>query len=101
MRDSRQRLRALAAHLQAIREEERARVAREIHDELGQALTCMKIDLWQIREESSLDPVDKDAVLQKIDGLLGFIDATVRYGEKNSVRFETQHPRRSRPHRCY
>ena len=55
MRDSRERLRALAARLQAIREEERARVAREIHDELGQALTCMKIDLWQIREESSLD----------------------------------------------
>lgn len=77
LRDSRERLRALAAHLQAIREEERARVAREIHDELGQALTCMKIDLWQIREESSLDPVDKDAVLLKIESLLGFIDATV------------------------
>ena len=77
LRDSRQRLRALAAHLQAIREEERARVAREIHDELGQALTCMKIDLWEIREESSLGLVDKDAVLQKIEGLLSFIDATV------------------------
>jgi len=77
LRDSRERLRALAARLQAIREEERARVAREIHDELGQALTCMKIDLWQIREESSLDPVDKNAVLLKIEGLLGFIDATV------------------------
>ena len=77
LRDSHERLRALAARLQAIREEERARVAREIHDELGQALTCMKIDLWQIREESSLDPVDKDAVLLKIESLLGFIDATV------------------------
>ena len=77
LRDSGERLRALAARLQAIREEERARVAREIHDELGQALTCMKIDLWQIREESSLDLVGKDAVLLKIEGLLGFIDATV------------------------
>ena len=77
MRESRERFRALAARLQAIREEERASVAREVHDQLGQALTCMKIDLWQIREESSLDPVDKNAVLLKIEGLLGFIDATV------------------------
>jgi PAS domain S-box-containing protein len=42
---SRDKLRALAAHLQRIREEERTRVAREIHDELGQALTAIKIDL--------------------------------------------------------
>jgi two-component system sensor histidine kinase UhpB len=77
LRDSRERLRALAARLQAIREEERANVAREIHDELGQALTCMKMDLWEIREGSSSDRVDKDAVLLKIEGVLGLIDATI------------------------
>lgn len=37
-------LRALAARLQTVREEERTRAAREIHDELGQALTAIKID---------------------------------------------------------
>jgi PAS domain S-box-containing protein len=37
-------LRALAAHLQSVREEERTRVAREIHDELGQALTGIKLE---------------------------------------------------------
>ncbi|HEV8398281.1 MAG TPA: ATP-binding protein [Gemmatimonadales bacterium] len=42
---SREELRALAARLQAIREEERTRIAREIHDELGQALTALKLDL--------------------------------------------------------
>lgn len=42
---SRAELRALAAQLQAAREEERTRIAREIHDELGQALTGLKLDL--------------------------------------------------------
>ena len=42
---SRDQLRALAARVQNVREEERTRVAREIHDELGQALTAIKIDL--------------------------------------------------------
>jgi PAS domain S-box-containing protein len=40
-----EQLRALAARLQSVREEERKRVAREIHDQLGQALTAIKIDL--------------------------------------------------------
>ncbi|MCU0836427.1 MAG: PAS domain S-box protein [Chromatiaceae bacterium] len=42
---SEQRLRALSSHLQRAREEERAAVSREIHDELGQVLTALKYDL--------------------------------------------------------
>ncbi len=38
-------LRALAARLQSVREEERTSIAREIHDELGQACTAIKMDL--------------------------------------------------------
>ncbi len=45
LEQSRTELRALAARLQATREEERTRIAREIHDELGQALTGLKLDL--------------------------------------------------------
>src|SRR6266480_3502797 len=45
LEQSRTELRALAARLQAIREDERTRIAREIHDELGQALTALKLDL--------------------------------------------------------
>src|SRR5262249_7745592 len=44
LRMSSQQLRELAAGIEAVREEERARVAREIHDELGQALTVTKLD---------------------------------------------------------
>ena len=42
---SQQELRALVAHVQSVREEERARISREIHDELGQALTGLKMQL--------------------------------------------------------
>ena len=42
---SREELRALATRLESIREEERTRIARELHDELGQALTGLKLDL--------------------------------------------------------
>jgi len=45
LRRSHDQLRALTGHLQFVREEERTRIAREVHDELGQALTGLKIDL--------------------------------------------------------
>lgn len=45
LRASEENMRALAAHLQSVREEERIYIAREIHDELGQALTGLKFDI--------------------------------------------------------
>jgi len=52
LEQSRAELRALASRLQAIREEERTRIAREIHDELGQALTALKLDLAWLGKQS-------------------------------------------------
>jgi PAS domain S-box-containing protein len=45
LRASGEQLRNLAAHLLSVREEERARISREVHDELGQSLTAVKMDL--------------------------------------------------------
>ena len=47
---SRETMRALAARVEGVREEERARIAREMHDELGHAMTDLKLDLaWLAR----------------------------------------------------
>ena len=64
LNNSRRQLRALSARLQSAREEERASVAREIHDELGQVLTALKLNLdWLERKigerehDRSLNPL--------------------------------------------
>lgn len=50
LRNSRQQLRDLAARLDSIREKERAWIAREIHDELGQLFTSIKYELSLLRK---------------------------------------------------
>src|SRR5215469_9091004 len=53
LRKSLGQVRALAARLQLVREEERARVAREMHDELGQACTAIKMDIASIGRKTN------------------------------------------------
>jgi len=64
-------LRALAARLETVREEERTRVAREIHDELGQALTAIKIDfsflLSDLPEVQGLAAARSQSILKLLD----------------------------------
>ncbi len=78
LESSRLRLRNLAARLHAIREEERAAMAREIHDELGQALTGLKMDLRWISDKL---PEASGELQTRARSMLSLIDATV-----NSVR---------------
>jgi signal transduction histidine kinase len=69
LRSSEENLRALAAHLQSVREEERIHIAREIHDELGQALTGLKFDLNSLAKSFEKDPATARAEKQQALGL--------------------------------
>src|SRR5687767_2000658 len=73
LRNSREQLRALTAHLERVREEERTRIAREIHDELGQALTGLKMDLSWFAARLENQP----ALQEKSSSMLKLIDSTV------------------------
>jgi signal transduction histidine kinase len=69
---SREELRALAARLESVREEERTRIARELHDELGQALTGLKLDLaWMDRR---LSRHAQPEVVDRCASILGRLD---------------------------
>lgn len=72
---SHERLRDLTSHLQVVREEERTLMAREIHDELGQALTALKMDVHWIRQRL---PGDKQLLIDKTNGMSRIIDWTVQ-----------------------
>jgi PAS domain S-box-containing protein len=69
------RLRDLASHLQVVREEERALIAREIHDELGQALTALKMDVHWIHQRL---PGAQQPLIDKTNVMSKLIDRTVQ-----------------------
>ena len=74
LRQSREQLRRLADYLQTARERERARIAREIHDEFAQALTALKMDLsWLVKRL----PDELPALREKADSMSELIDRTV------------------------
>lgn len=68
------RLRSLAAHQQTVREEERTMIAREIHDELGQVLTVLKIQNSLVGKKLCPDQQD---LKEKIERAETMIDAAV------------------------
>jgi PAS domain S-box-containing protein len=76
--NSRRQLRALSARLQCLREEERTRIAREIHDELGQTLTGLKMDLrWAEKHLAQEASPTINPILEKIVEAGELADATI------------------------
>lgn len=76
-------LHLLAAHLQTIREEERTMISREIHDQLGQELTALKMDIAFLARkiEKSKELPDWDGILEGLRSMSDITDQTI-----NSVR---------------
>ena len=74
LKASEESLRALAAHLQSVREEEWTRIAREFHDQLGQELTALKMDVNWI---ASRLPADAGPLRERAEAMSSLIDTTM------------------------
>ena len=87
LRESEERLREFAAHIQAVREEERTSMAREIHDELGQALTGLKMDLSWLEKRL---PKGLEEQAEKVKSMFRLIDETIQSVRKISSELRPQ-----------
>ncbi len=77
-RELEEELRALSAHVESAREEERTGIAREIHDELGQALTALKMDLaWIGRRAAGTSGLSREALLEKVQAMSSMTDQII------------------------
>ncbi len=79
---SREQLRGLSAHLESVREGERKTIAREIHDELGQILTALKIDLSSLAEGSA---EEQHLPLRNVKSMNELIDMAIESVERISM----------------
>ena len=74
LKSSREQLRRLSAYLESAREEERLYIAREIHDELGQMLTALKMELFCLNRTSK----NKNILIEKTKSMSEMIDAAIK-----------------------
>jgi len=82
LRESREEIRSLALAASTVREQEKSRIARELHDELGQALTALKIDVGWLRERLGDSPAP---VLAKLAAMQVLLDGTVAAARRISA----------------
>ena len=79
-------MRELASHVESATEKERIRIAREIHDELGQALTALKMELhWCIQRM----PKSDTALMEKAKTLSELVDTNVELVQRISSDLRT------------
>jgi PAS domain S-box-containing protein len=82
LRSSREQLRNLSVYLESIREEERTHIAREIHDELGQVMTALKMDLSWLSKRL---PQNQESLLEKAKSMSKLVDMTVQTVQRISA----------------
>jgi len=84
LKSSQVELKEFASHLQNVREEEKLQLAREIHDELGQILIAIKIDLGMMKQKvlKSIKTIDAENILTNFDNLFGLVDNTLNTTRK-------------------
>lgn len=81
LRNSEEQLKSFASHLQSVREEERAMLAREIHDDLTQTLVAIKIELGMLSQKTAKYLQEGGAVDEfslKLNKLVGMVDGTIK-----------------------
>ena len=72
-------LHTLSLRLETAREEERARLARELHDELGQVLTSLKLEfMWLVDELGKSEPKPGNQFVNKLQALVGLIEVSIQ-----------------------
>ena len=74
LRESEARLRALSGHLQSVREEESAKIAREVHDELGGTLTVLKLGLSSILDKAK----EPQSLRDKLMSMMTLTDSAIK-----------------------
>ncbi|MBT5867654.1 MAG: sensor histidine kinase [Nitrospinaceae bacterium] len=84
---SKEQLRGLSNQLQTVREEEKAHIAREVHDELGQTLTALKMELGCLNHDLNSVPV---IAQQRIGGMNKLIDNTIESVQRIATELRPQ-----------
>jgi signal transduction histidine kinase len=84
LRESEEQLRRLAASVETAREEERAALARELHDELGQTLTALKLEIG--RTAAALKGIPAPAVMDRLQSLIGLVEIGVAMVQRVTTR---------------
>ena len=91
--DALDQLRELSAYLDKVREDERTRIAREVHDELGSLLVALKMDVnWldkRLSEQRARTPDDADAMRDNLRGKCGNMSRMIEAAVENVGRIIT------------